>query len=93
VYREVDPTARRDRSKAAIDAGSVLRGFTRVLVRDGYAGYDHVTTAAHAECGPHLLRALKGVHDSDPVGQQWAEAMANTLLDRQGHDGQGRSGR
>jgi transposase len=51
-----------------------------VLVRDGYAGYDHLTTAVHAECGAHLLRALKGVHDADPAGQSWAEAMTNTLL-------------
>ncbi len=68
------------RSKADIDAGGVLVGFTGVLVRDGYAGYDHIATATHAECGAHLLRALKGVHESDPVGQEWAEAMANTLL-------------
>lgn len=68
------------RSKVDIDAGGVLAGFTGVLVRDGYAGYDHITTARHAECGAHLLRALKGVHDADPVGQEWAEAMANTLL-------------
>jgi transposase len=68
------------RSKTDIDAGGVLSGFAGVLVRDGYAGYDHITTAKHAECGAHLLRALKGVHESDPVGQQWAEAMANTLL-------------
>ena len=68
------------RSKADIDAGGVLSGFTGVLVRDGYAGYDHITTAAHAECGAHLLRALKGVHEAAPAAQQWAEAMANTLL-------------
>jgi transposase len=68
------------RSKADIDAGGVLSGFTGVLVRDGYAGYDHITTATHAECGAHLLRALKGVHEADPAAQQWAEAMANTLL-------------
>jgi transposase len=68
------------RSKADIDAGGVLSGFTGVLVRDGYAGYDHIDTAAHAECGAHLLRALKGVHEADPAGQEWAEAMANTLL-------------
>jgi transposase len=68
------------RSKADIDAGGVLLGFTGVLVRDGYAGYDHLSTAVHAECGAHLLRALKGVHDSDPGGQSWAEAMTNTLL-------------
>ncbi len=69
-----------NRSKAAIDAGGVLAGFTGVLVRDGYAGYDHIDTATHAECGAHLLRALKGVHDGDPGGQVWAEYMANTLL-------------
>jgi len=68
------------RSKADIDAGGVLSGFTGVLVRDGYAGYDHLTTAIHAECGAHLLRALRGVHESDPATQEWAEAMANTLL-------------
>lgn len=69
-----------DRSKAAIDAGGVLAGFTGVLVRDGYAGYDHLDSATHAECGAHLLRALKGVHDTDPTRQIWAEYMANTLL-------------
>lgn len=68
------------RSKADIDAGGVLSGFAGVLVRDGYAGYDHITTASHAECGAHLLRALKGVHEADPAAQEWAEAMANTLL-------------
>jgi transposase len=69
-----------NRSKTAIDAGGVLAGFTGVLVRDGYAGYDHIQGAIHAECGAHLLRALKGVHDGDPGGQVWAEYMANTLL-------------
>ena len=41
------------RSKADIDAGGVLAGFTGVLVRDGYVGYDHVKTAVHAECAAH----------------------------------------
>ncbi len=68
------------RTNHDIDAGGVLAGFTGVLVRDGYVGYDHIDTAIHAECGAHLLRALKGVHDGDPAGQVWAEYMANTLL-------------
>jgi transposase len=68
------------RTKDDIDAGGVLVGFTGVLVRDGYTGYDHIDAASHAECGAHLLRALKGVHDADPAGQVWAEYMANTLL-------------
>jgi transposase len=68
------------RTKDDIDAGGVLAGFTGVLVRDGYVGYHHIDTAIHAECGSHLLRTLKGVHDADPARQVWAEYMANTLL-------------
>ena len=78
--RHDDPLHAGSRRKADIDAGGVLVGFTGVLVRDGYAGYDHFKDAAHAECGAHLLRALKGVHDADPAGQRWAESMTNTLL-------------
>jgi transposase len=68
------------RSAADIDAGGVLPGFTGTIVRDGYAAYQHLTDAEHAWCGAHLLRDLKGVHESDSGGQSWAEAMANTLL-------------
>jgi transposase len=68
------------RTNHDIDAGGVLAGCTGVLDRDGYVGYDHIEGATHAECGAHLLRALKGVHDGDPCGQVWAEYMANTLL-------------
>jgi transposase len=69
-----------DRSAATIDAGGVLPGFTGVLVRDGYAGYEHLA-AVHAWCGAHLLRDLRSVSDADPAGQLWAEAMANTLAE------------
>jgi transposase len=41
-----------DRSAATIDAGGVLAEFTGVLVRDGYAGYTHLT-AVHAWCAAH----------------------------------------
>jgi transposase len=69
-----------DRSAATIDAGGVLGPFTGVLVRDGYAGYEHIK-AAHAWCGAHLLRDLRSISDADPDGQLWAQAMANTLLE------------
>lgn len=69
-----------DRSKATIDAGGVLGEFTGVLVRDGYAGYEHLK-AAHAWCGAHLLRDLRSISDADPDGQTWATALATTLLD------------
>jgi transposase len=68
------------RSAADIDAGAVLPGFTGTLVRDGYAAYRHLTDAEHAWCGAHLIRDLRGVHEQDPAGQEWAEVMAGTLL-------------
>lgn len=68
------------RAKADIDAGGVLPGFTGTLVRDGYAAYQHLTEAEHAWCGAHLIRDLRGVHEQDPAGQEWAEVMAGTLL-------------
>ena len=71
-----------DRSAATIDAGGVLTQLRagQVLVRDGYAGYTHLTDVAHAWCGAHLLRDLRGIHEGDPAGQLWATAMADTLL-------------
>jgi transposase len=68
------------RSKQDIDAGGVLPGFSGVLVRDGYAGYEHLVDATHAWCGAHTLRDLKGLHDGDPPGQPGADAMATTLV-------------
>ena len=68
------------RTKDDIDAGGVLPAFTGVLVRDGYAGYEHLTGAVHAWCGTHLLRDLRSISDADPDGQLWALAMADTLL-------------
>ena len=66
------------RSSADIDNGGVLPAFTGVLVRDGYAGYDHLP-ALHAWCGAHLCRDLRSISDADPDGQLWATAMADTL--------------
>jgi transposase len=68
------------RSGEDIDAGGVLPAFTGVLVRDGYAGYGHLTGALHAWCGAHLLRDLRSISDADRDGQLWALAMATTLL-------------
>jgi transposase len=62
-----------NRSADAIDAGGVLTGLGagQVLVRDGYAGYAHLTDVLHAWCGQHLLRDLRGIHEADPAGQLW----------------------
>ena len=70
-----------DRSAEAIDAGGVLPGYQGVIVRDGYAGYGHLTSALHAWCGVHLLRDLKGVYDFEPSRQGWASQMAALLIE------------
>jgi transposase len=70
-----------DRTKEAIDSGGVLPGYAGTIVRDGYAGYDHLTDALHAWCGAHGLRDLAGLHKFDPDGQLWARAMAGLLID------------
>jgi transposase len=69
-----------DRSAEAIDAGGVLPGYTGIIVRDGYAGYEHLTDALHAWCGAHLLRDLKSLYDFEPGQQDWAQQMASLLI-------------
>jgi transposase len=68
------------RSNDDIDAGGVLVDYSGIIVRDGYAGYQHFVDAVHAWCGAHSLRDLKGLHDADPQGQPGAKAMATTLI-------------
>ena len=68
------------RSAGDIDAGGVLPGYTGVLMRDGYAGYAHLTGALHAWCGAHLLRDLKDIYDFEPGRQAWASDMADLLV-------------
>jgi transposase len=69
-----------DWSAETIDAGGVLPGYTGIIVRDGYAGYEHLTDALHAWCGAHLLRDLKSLYDFEPGRQNWAEQMASLLV-------------
>jgi transposase len=68
------------RSAADIDAGGVLPAYTGTIVRDGYAGYQHLTDALHAWCGAHGLRDLRAVYQADPGGQLWARSMADLLV-------------
>ena len=58
------------RSAADIDAGGVLPEYAGTIVRDGYAGYAHLTDALHAWCGAHGLRDLRAVYELDPDGKQ-----------------------
>jgi transposase len=58
----------------------VLPGYSGVIVRDGYAGYGHLSDALHAWCGVLLLRDLKGLYDFEPSRQHWAAQMAGLLI-------------
>ena len=73
-----------DRSADGIDAGGVLPGYQGVIVRDGYAGDSHLTSALHAWCGAHLLRGLKDLYDFEPGKQGWASQMASLLIEARG---------
>lgn len=73
------------RTKDDIDAGQILPGYTGTIVRDGYAGYQHLIDAHHAWCGAHLIRDLAAFHRVDPDGQFWAAAMADLLTDAHHH--------
>jgi transposase len=44
---------RKTRGCSDIDNGGVLPGHPGTIVRDGYAGYTHLTDALHAWCGAH----------------------------------------
>jgi transposase len=79
-----------DRTSEAIDSGGVLPGYAGTIVRDGYKGYEHLTSALHAWCGAHGLRDLAGLYRFDPDGQVWARSMADLLIDANARAGAAR---
>ena len=80
-----------DRSAEAIDACEVLPGYEGVIVRDGYAGDGHLTSALHAWCAVHLLRDLKGLYDFEPAQQEWASGLAGLLVEARDAAGSARA--
>ena len=68
------------RSAEDIDSGGILPGYAGTIVRDGYAGYQHLTGALHAWCGARGLRDLAALYKFDPDGQVWARSMADLLI-------------
>jgi transposase len=68
------------RSADDIDAGGILPGYAGTIVRDGYAGYTHLSDALHAWCGAHGLRDLRDLYRWNPDGQLWARSMADLLI-------------
>jgi transposase len=68
------------RTAEDIDAGGILPGYAGTIVRDGCAGYQHLSDALHAWCAAHGLRDLRGIYEPGPGGQVWARSMAGLLI-------------
>ncbi len=70
---------RRRGLEAIIDIG-VLGDYEGTIVHDGWASYDKLDAATHAQCGAHLLRHLDNVAAAASQ-RAWAKAMCTVLLD------------
>lgn len=68
------------RGRKALEDIGVLGAYAGTLVHDGYASYDYLETAVHAQCGAHLVRHLKNVGQTDAF-KPWSQAMIAVLLD------------
>jgi hypothetical protein len=64
------------RSATDIDAGGVLPGYAGTIVRDGYAGYAHLSDALHAWCGAHSLQDLRAARAAG------AQALEGATMER-----------
>jgi transposase len=68
------------RGVEALEDIGVLTLYAGTLVHDGYASYDLIQKAAHAQCNAHALRHLKGIGEAEAFSQ-WAAKMTGVLLD------------
>lgn len=64
--------------EAVRDIG-VLGGYAGTIVHDGWAPYDLLDTATHAQCGAHLLRHADDVAQTE-AHQLWASQIAGVLI-------------
>jgi transposase len=58
----------------------VLAVYAGTVVHDGYATYDLLTNAAHAQCNVHALRHLKSVGETEAFSA-WTDKMTGVLMD------------
>ena len=65
------------RGRIAMDEIGILPEFTGTAVHDHLSSY-YLYDCFHSECGSHLLRELKFLHEE--LKLDWAEEMSNCLL-------------
>jgi transposase len=68
------------RGRQALEDIGVLGAYAGTLVHDGYASYDYLDQASHAQCGAHLVRHLKNVGET-ALFAGWTASMIAVLLD------------
>jgi transposase len=68
------------RGREALEDLGVLGTYAGTLVHDGYASYDYLDAASHAQCGAHLVRHLKNVGKTNRY-KAWTCEMIGVLLD------------
>jgi len=68
------------RGAKALDDIGVLADYLGVIVHDGWAPYERLTSADHAQCGAHLIRHLNAVGET-PEFSIWCAQMVKVLLD------------
>jgi len=71
------------RGEEGMRAIGFLPEYRGVVVSDCLGAYWKFDNLSHAICNAHILRELKGIHESDPK-QSWAEDM-RSLLRRMAH--------
>lgn len=72
----VDPR----RGADALEAIGVLPAYRGTIVHDGWAPYELMEAATHAQCGAHLLRHVAAVGEFGRF-EIWHEQMTRILLD------------
>lgn len=63
----------------ALEDIGVLGDYRGTIVHDGWAPYDTLATATHAQCGVHLIRHLKGVGRTAEFAS-WCAEMIEVLV-------------
>ena len=71
------------RGEEGMRAIGFLPEYRGIVVSNGLGAYWKFDNLSHAVCNAHILRELKGIHESDPK-QAWAEDM-RSLLRRMAH--------
>ena len=72
----VDPK----RGADALEAIGVLPDYEGTIVHDGWAPYELMDAATHAQCGAHILRHVAAVGEMS-IFHIWAHQMTRVLLD------------